>query len=215
MARPSKKQESADCRIKAAFWQLLETHDYKGITVGMITEKAECNRGSFYYHYPNIEALIDSVINEELHGNFTFIQVLFSLAAGVKPSESQQKFATEHIRRFWLIAERGGLDLIDPKIKKGFTRMWKTILCPNGEEFKPNTQALAEYVSSGIMGLLLSYHRKGKAPEDVYTLLSDSLILDISKFTISHIALYQDISEKEIIMRLQTINHFLISNKRL
>ena len=47
MARPSKQQESADLRIRNAFWKILEEHEYKDITVGMIVDEAQCNRGSF------------------------------------------------------------------------------------------------------------------------------------------------------------------------
>lgn len=40
MARPSKQQESADLRIRNAFWKILEEHEYKDITVGMIVDEA-------------------------------------------------------------------------------------------------------------------------------------------------------------------------------
>lgn len=214
MARPPKEQKSADLRIRNAFWKLLEAHDYKDITVGMIVDEAQCNRGSFYYHYPNIEALVDCVINEELLGNFTITQVIFSVASGFKPEDDNRERITQHIKNLWLIAERGGLDLIDPKIKSGVIRMWTSILCPNGEELNPSTYAILEYTSSGIMGLMMGLYRQGISAEDTYYLLPDKLMLDISRFAISHISLYQNISEEEIILRLQTINHYLKTNKK-
>lgn len=214
MARPSKQQESADLRIRNAFWKILEEHEYKDITVGMIVDEAQCNRGSFYYHYPNIEALVDCVINEELLGNFTITQVIFSVASGFKLKDSDRDLITQQIKNLWLIAERGGLDLIDPKIKSGVIRMWTSILCPNGEELNPSTYALLEYTSSGIMGLMMGLQRQGISAEDTYYLLPDKLMLDISRFAILHISRYQGISEEEIILRLQTVNNYILTSKK-
>lgn len=214
MARPSKQQESADLRIRNAFWKILEEHEYKDITVGMIVDEAQCNRGSFYYHYPNIEALVDCVINKELLGNFTITQVIFSVVSGFKLKDSDRDLITQQIKNLWLIAERGGLDLIDPKIKSGVIRMWTSILCPNGEELNPSTYALLEYTSSGIMGLMMGLQRQGISAEDTYYLLPDKLMLDISRFAISHISRYQGISEEEIILRLQTVNNYILTSKK-
>lgn len=68
MARPRKDQQepAAVERIKNAFWELLEQNNLKHITVNMVTQKAHCNRGTFYYHYESLDALLCTVIEEEL-----------------------------------------------------------------------------------------------------------------------------------------------------
>ena len=68
MARPCKDQQepAAVERIKNAFWELLEQNNLKHITVNMVTQKAHCNRGTFYYHYESLDALLCTVIEEEL-----------------------------------------------------------------------------------------------------------------------------------------------------
>lgn len=92
--------------------------------------------------------------------------------------------------------------------------MWTSILCPNGEELNPSTYALLEYTSSGIMGLMMGLQRQGISAEDTYYLLPDKLMLDISRFAISHISRYQGISEEEIILRLQTVNNYILTSKK-
>ena len=82
MARPRKNQgDSAEQRIKDAFWSLLEQNDLKDITVSMITASAKCNRGTFYYHFDSLEELIDTVINEELFINSSILHFFFTLYA--------------------------------------------------------------------------------------------------------------------------------------
>lgn len=68
MARPRKDQVEplAPERIKEAFWVLLEKHDFKDITVTMITQEAHCNRGTFYYHFESMDALLNCILEEEL-----------------------------------------------------------------------------------------------------------------------------------------------------
>lgn len=118
MARPSKQQESADLRIRNAFWKILEEHEYKDITVGMIVDEAQCNRGSFYYHYPNIEALVDCVINEELLGNFTITQVIFSVASGFKLKDSDRDLITQQIKTYGLLPNEVALTLSIQKLNR-------------------------------------------------------------------------------------------------
>lgn len=49
MARPRKSErDAAGIRLANAFWTLLEHHRLANITVGMVAEQAELNRGTFY-----------------------------------------------------------------------------------------------------------------------------------------------------------------------
>ncbi len=78
MARPRKDQgDCAEQRIKDAFWALLEQNDLKDITVSMITSKANCNRGTFYYHFNSLEELVDAIITDELFINSSVPRALF------------------------------------------------------------------------------------------------------------------------------------------
>ncbi len=59
MARPKKsdKEEKATVKMESAFWSLLKTKGYAGITVSGIVRESRVNRNSFYYHYRDIDDL--------------------------------------------------------------------------------------------------------------------------------------------------------------
>lgn len=51
--------------IKASFLKLLNAYPLNKITVRSIVEDCGINRNSFYYHYPDIPALLEEIIREE------------------------------------------------------------------------------------------------------------------------------------------------------
>lgn len=51
-------------RIHDAFLTLAESHDVSEITVNDVTSTAGLNRTTFYLHYPDIDALLDAVIED-------------------------------------------------------------------------------------------------------------------------------------------------------
>ena len=162
MARPRKDQgDCAEQRIKDAFWALLEQNDLKDITVSMITSKANCNRGTFYYHYNSLEELIDSVITDELFINSSVPRALFYLLCKKSNPFEQENFAL-HIKRFGLMMNRGGQEGIDTKVKAASVEMWERLLCADDEKltieqhnipeemifsFKTNSQYLLTSIS--------------------------------------------------------------------
>ena len=59
MARSRKSERgTADIRLANAFWALLEHHRLANITVGMVAEQAELNRGTFYNHFRDKDDLL-------------------------------------------------------------------------------------------------------------------------------------------------------------
>ena len=58
MARPRKDADVACARqrIVDAFWQLLQDRPAHEIVVGAVADAAHCNRGTFYYYFPDMEA---------------------------------------------------------------------------------------------------------------------------------------------------------------
>lgn len=188
MARPRKDQgDCAEQRIKNAFWTLLEQHDLKDITVSMITSKANCNRGTFYYHYNSLEELIDAVITDELFINSSVPRALFYLLCKTNPFE-QENFAL-HIKRFGLMMNRGGQEGIDTKVKAAVVEMWEKLLCAKNEKLAIETRLIIEYTISGLIGLISYLHREGlleqpDMPEEmVFSFKTNSqyLVTSISK----------------------------------
>lgn len=54
-------------KIHDAFMALAQTRDVARITVSDVTAEAGLNRTTFYLHYPDIETLLDAVIDELMH----------------------------------------------------------------------------------------------------------------------------------------------------
>ena len=63
--------------IKTTFLRLLEERPYHQITVKEIVKECGINRNSFYYHYADLPALVEEVIDEEI-GRFVREQSSFS-----------------------------------------------------------------------------------------------------------------------------------------
>ena len=64
MGRPKNDQLSASVeqRIEEAFWALSEKNPIERISVVALSKEAHCNRGTFYYHYENLEDLVDKML---------------------------------------------------------------------------------------------------------------------------------------------------------
>lgn len=189
MARPRKDQgDCAEQRIKHAFWVLLEQNDLKDITVSMITSEANCNRGTFYYHYNSLEELIDAVINDELFINSSVPRALFYLLCKKSNPFEQEKFAL-HIRRFGLMMNRGGQEGIDTKVKAAVVDIWEHLLCSDEEQLTIETRLIIEYTMSGLIGLISYLYREGlldrpDIPEEMvlsFKANSQCLVANISK----------------------------------
>lgn len=119
MARPRKSErDAAGIRLANAFWTLLEHHRLANITVGMVAEQAELNRGTFYYHFKSMDDLVDRVIEDEILGNESVMQNVFGLIAGSSTVDSLETLINRKTDRFALLINQGGMDLFSVKIKR-------------------------------------------------------------------------------------------------
>ena len=60
----NKNAQRSKKMIKKAFVELLQTEDFKKITVTKLANKAEINRGTFYAHYLDTKQVIAEISNE-------------------------------------------------------------------------------------------------------------------------------------------------------
>ena len=65
--------------IKSAFMKLLNEQPLNKISVRSIVEECGINRNSFYYHYQDIPALIESIVKEEIDALVTAYPTIASL----------------------------------------------------------------------------------------------------------------------------------------
>lgn len=207
MARPSHNEIGAKCKMRNAFWHLMETNNLGDITIGMIVNEAHCNRGSFYYHYHNLDELIDNAIEVELLGRSSVGQYVFDLVSGTESVRLYQGFPVEAVRRISTMAYHGGLSTFFEKLRKSVMQRWTYALCQNGEPLNPNVLYSLDFACSSMAGVVLSYCRlasahEGMLPADGQRALNE-FVLHQGKHLVDCVCHYQNISEHDLMYKLQ------------
>lgn len=212
MARPKRSAESPGARerICETFWELLETHKLKEITVGSLAAACSCNRGTFYYHFDDIDDLIYHVIEEEVVGGGSSLSArFFCLTVGDCDSFSIDK----HVHRIALIVERGGFELVFDKLYHIVFNAWSAVLCPNGEELSTEAVVVIEFSMSGMLGIL--EHLQQYDGEDVQlNPATVRLLKDYSEFMLNQISIAQNVSRDELLARSAVLRDYMVSEHR-
>ena len=133
MARPRKSgHASANAKLIDAFWACLEDHRLADITISAITKSAELNRGTFYYHFRDIDDLTARAIEVEFNSQ-ALLPGIFDLIAGAPGSITAIELIQQRMQRLSLLIDRGGLDVLSMQIKRLVRQTWTAILCAEGE----------------------------------------------------------------------------------
>ncbi len=201
MARPRKDQTepSATERIKAAFWELLEEHDIKHLTVNLITEKAGCNRGTFYYHFDSMDELLYCIIEEELSSADGLPRDLLALLSN---KEGAAERIPERVQRFGLMMKQAGQTQVASKVKRVVLKMWSVILCPNeGEELTEASRVMVEYSIGGLISVIEYLYEEEKLNEMSFPADASFMITENARFMFTRISTAQGISLPELEQR--------------
>lgn len=163
MARPrmDSKEIPVKQRIEIAFWDLIKQHPIDAITVGMIVSRAECSRGSFYYHFKDTDYLIDKIIEQ----NFPKVvpRALydwFFASHDTFPEFSNDSCLREKLDRFcYLVGPHSSLDIV-AKVRKEFISAWFELFGVNEDSIPLEAQIVLEFMSAGVIGILSyrAYH---------------------------------------------------------
>lgn len=209
MARPRKSATEPDARqrMQDVFWQLLEDHQLREITVGVITAKAGCNRGTFYYHFRDLDDLIFNVIESELIGDAVIAENIFRLSAG---ADYDKFLATQgnKMRRISLLLNRGGMDMVLTKVSAIVKAMWRSVLCTDGSPLTSEAAVIIEYTVGGILSLIVLNKDAIEAGATSSAGFSN-FARENSLSTIRLLAQAQGISPDEVISRLAAVNNFM------
>lgn len=208
MARPKKNLNTPEARQRMidSFWELLEQYRLDQITVSMIVSRAGCNRGTFYYHFEDIEDLMDNALEEEILSDSNIIADCLNLLSGVDVEAASDVLTEDRLQHVFLAVRQGGAEMVSKSVKSVILDMWKTILCPDGGELEPDTRLILEYTISGMLGVL-SYREEMLARgEEVHITLD--LISGLSSFMLSKISKAQGVPEEDIVTRLRILTQF-------
>lgn len=163
MARPRKDQGCAEQRIIEAFWTVLETTPLRSISVRAIVDTAEVNRGTFYYYFADIDALIGRALEQEFLGENSIMHDLLLLVSGSIDQIPPEKF-NRYLKKTAMFVRQGGGPRVSNAIVEKAERIWQATLCPNGEAVNQQTRMFIRYNMHGIIGLITSLAGEGETP---------------------------------------------------
>lgn len=208
MARPRKDQQAPAAveRIKNTFWELLEENDLKHITVNMVTQKAHCNRGTLYYHYESLDALLFTVIEEELLNSKGLPLGIFYMLSNDSKALTEV-LLPQRTQRCGLVMKRCGQECVALNIRAIIANMWQTILCNEGEELTSNARIIIEYSISGLIGVIDYLYREGKLDGSSFPEEMIYAIKDNARYLAIRISNAQGISLQEFEQRVRLYSH--------
>lgn len=153
-------------RIHDAFLKLAESHDVFSITVNDVTNAAGLNRTTFYLHYPDIEALLNAVIDELMvrlnEGGQRLLE--WDPASEQEWQETFFRTIAEHPRLFLSLFQSTHQELIVARLlaqhESWFLSRWEQ-LGYHEPESGPSLAIRATFVAYGVHGLTVSWLESG------------------------------------------------------
>ncbi|QOS67664.1 TetR family transcriptional regulator [Eggerthella guodeyinii] len=162
MARPRKDSPgpSAEERLQAAFWELIEEQPLERMTVGDLTARAGCNRGTFYYYYDDMYEMLDAMIDRNLPKQLP--SFLLQHFTGEAPSADHDRELAVALRTFQPMIDRlclllanASSPLVTRRVKGAVMELWAGEFAAGGEAaLAGDARIVLEFVVSGILGLM-------------------------------------------------------------
>lgn len=152
MARPRKDHAGPGARQRLidAYIEIASMPEER-ITVSALTERAHCNRDTFYYHFDNIDDLTLSVV-EQLFSPAIPMAIIESIEQrGPLKLDDEVRRGSE--RAYRLLAKRPSLKPLAIQRSKS---LWADQLKGGAESLSMEDQVLLDFVISGAMDALVS-----------------------------------------------------------
>ncbi len=186
-----------------AFWQALETYDLDEVTVSMVTSSADCNRGSFYYHFSSLQDLTRAAFNRDCVNRDGVARALLSFASGKHVEATHVIFDEERVRKMGLIGERGGAAIAGSGTCDALSSVWSAIACAAGEPYSVSARNAVDFVNYGIARFVNTACHADPLCRDIDA--SAIFLRDLTIFTLHEIARFQNISDEEAVARLKRL----------
>lgn len=162
MARPRKDSPgpSAEERLQTAFWELIEEQPLERMTVGDLTARAGCNRGTFYYYYDDMYEMLDVMIDRNLPKQLP--SFLLQHFTGEAPSADHDRELAMALRTFQPMIDRlclllanASSALVARRVKGAIMELWAAELGAGAEAaLAGDARIVLEFVVNGILGLM-------------------------------------------------------------
>lgn len=140
-------------RLADALWGCLETRRLTEVSVGDVIEAAGVSRGSFYYHFSDLDDLVAWSLSQELLNSDGAGHSFLALAAQEELPE-ETPAVSRSLERVCLLLDRGGMSPVFDVALDAMQRLWVGALCDEGEELPDEVAAQLEYAVGGTVGML-------------------------------------------------------------
>lgn len=185
---------------------LLEDRRLPDITVGLVAEKAGCNRGTFYYHYRDLDDLVYAAVEHELVGEGGLPVRIMRMLSGEQEMFPAQDYGQD-IHRVSLLMAHGGMDVAAEKAKLVIMSTWIAVLAPDTGDIAPETRAMLEYMIGGMLSViayLAQLEQQGLRPDEASMRAIDEFARANSAFMFPRICEAQGESVETLTARLKT-----------
>lgn len=194
---PERCAERMKVRLADALWGCLEGERLADISVGDVIEAADVSRGSFYYHFSDLDDLTVWALRRELldsdRQGHSF--VLLSSRA-VAPEETP--VTARSIGRVCLLLDRGGMSLVFGVALGETLDFWRGALCGPGEELPDAVVAQLEYAVGGMVGMLA----RASSSSEAKCRVSVAFLHERYLWLVQRVAEVLDVSARELAARL-------------
>lgn len=162
MARPRKDAAgpSVEQRLEDAFWELIAETPIDRMTVGDLTARAGCNRGTFYYYYDDIYAMLDDMIDRNLPKELPGFLLMHFSGDTTTPdrdhelSRALQKYQ-HNVDHLCLLLANASSPLVNRRVKGAIMELWAGAFAAGQHaSLEGDARIVLEFVVSGILGLM-------------------------------------------------------------
>lgn len=196
---PARCADRMKVRLADALWSCLEEKRLADISVGDVIEAADVSRGSFYYHFSDLDhlttwALECEIMDSDRQGHS--FAILSSRA--VVPEETP--VMSRSIARVCLLLDRGGMSAVFEVSLDAMLGVWTEALCGSGEELPDSVVAQLEYAAGGMVGMLARASGSSEAKRRV----SVAFLHERHLWLVQRVAEVLGVSARELMGRLDS-----------
>lgn len=140
-------------KLADALWSLLKTQCLSTISVSDVIEAASVSRGSFYYHFADLDTLVRWALLREVFDSDRQGHPFFLLATKTAlPQETHE--LKRSISRVCLLLDRGGMNIVFDVSLDALVDLWCRVLQPDANELPNEVISQLEYAVGGTVGML-------------------------------------------------------------
>lgn len=211
MARPRKDSGVLDARsrIIEAFWQLVEHERIAELSVGRLSDVAGCNRGTFYYHFKDIDDVCRAAVDQILTDDGSLVDALWRLAATGDLTSLDDERLRFRLHRLITGIEAGAAREIGWTLRSHALERWQQAACPDGGDLGPDACFAIQFMVSGVMDFIVALGYAGERGDvSIVTKLSEpaqAYLREVSYSTAKTVAVAQGVDERVLLDRISDL----------